>query len=193
MVAINSPVDDPWRRPVMVEQIPETGLQIELEANDGQRAALAAVGGLRDMSSATATFDLSHAGGGKVHVVGRVKARVGQTCVVTLDPIDTDIDESIDLLFAPEADIPRMSDTVDDDADTGDIPDPPEPIVNGVIDLGRVATDALFLGIDPYPRKPDAVFEAPAVATDPEDHPFAALKALQSGAAVPGAKKNKHD
>ena len=126
MVAINSPVDDPWRRPVMVEQIPETGLQIELEANDGQRAALAAVGGLRDMSSATATFDLSHAGGGKVHVVGRVKARVGQTCVVTLDPIDTDIDESIDLLFAPEADIPRMSDTVDDDADTGDIPDPPE-------------------------------------------------------------------
>jgi len=177
----------------MVEQIPETGLQIELEANDGQRAALAAVGGLRDMSSATATFDLSHAGGGKVHVVGRVKARVGQTCVVTLDPIDTDIDESIDLLFAPEADIPRMSDTVDDDADTGDIPDPPEPIVNGVIDLGRVATDALFLGIDPYPRKPDAVFEAPAVATDPEDHPFAALKALQSGAAVPGAKKNKHD
>ena len=42
-----------------------------------------------------------------------------------------------------------------------------------------VATDALFLAIDPYPRKPDAVFEPLIVAEDPEDHPFAALKALQ--------------
>ena len=63
---------------------------------------------------------------------------------------------------------------------TTEIPDPPEPIVNGVIDLGRLATDALFLGIDPYPRRPDAVFEPPVVAADPEDHPFAALKALQA-------------
>ena len=47
---------------------------------------------------------------------------------------------------------------------TAEIPDPPEPIVNGVIDLGRLATDALFLGIDPYPRKPDAVFEPPVGA-----------------------------
>ena len=32
--------------------------------------------------------------------------------------------------------------------------DPPEPIENGIIDLGRVATDALYLAVDPYPRKP---------------------------------------
>jgi hypothetical protein len=51
--------------------------------------------------------------------------------------------------------------------------------VNGIIDLGRLATDALFLAIDPYPRKPGAVFEADITAPDPEDHPFAALKALQ--------------
>jgi hypothetical protein len=63
--------------------------------------------------------------------------------------------------------------------------DPPEPIVNGMIDLGRVATDALFLGIDPYPRKPDAVFDQPEVAADAEDHPFAALKALKAGKTPP--------
>ena len=57
--------------------------------------------------------------------------------------------------------------------------DPPEAIVGGVIDLGRTATDALFLGIDPYPRKPDAVFDARDHAPDPKDHPFAALKALK--------------
>ena len=61
--------------------------------------------------------------------------------------------------------------------------------MNGIIDLGRLATDALFLAIDPYPRRPDAVFEPPVVAADPEDHPFAALKALQLTAKPSGAKK----
>ncbi len=88
--------------------------------------------------------------------------------------------------------IPQLADLVDEAAESGaEIPDPPEPIVNGVIDLGRLATDALFLGIDPYPRRPDAVFEPPAVAADPEDHPFAALKALQADANPAAPKKPK--
>ena len=85
-----------------------------------------------------------------------------------------------------------MADLVDEAAESDtEIPDPPEPIVNGVIDLGRLATDALFLAIDPYPRKPDAVFEPPVEAADPEDHPFAALKALQPDAKPPAPKKPK--
>ena len=100
--------------------------------------------------------------GGRVHVTGRVRARIGQTCVVTLDPIENEIDEPIDLIFAPPEQIPELSDLVDEAAESDtEIPDPPEPIVNGVIDLGRLATDALFLAVDPYPRRPDAVFEPP--------------------------------
>lgn len=180
-----SPNSDPWSWPVNIDQIPETGLQVAFEATEAERAALASAAGLRTVEQAAASFELSHAGGGKVNVVGRVTARVGQTCVVTLDPIENQIDEPIDLVFAPEADIPRLSSTVDDEAESDEIPDPPEPIVNGVIDLGRVATDALFLGIDPYPRKSDAVFEQPTIAADPEDHPFAALKALKKGKTSP--------
>jgi hypothetical protein len=52
--------------------------------------------------------------------------------------------------------------------------------VAGIIDLGRLATDVLYLAIDPYPRKPGAVFEPQIAAADPEDHPFAALKVLKS-------------
>jgi hypothetical protein len=63
--------------------------------------------------------------------------------------------------------------------------------VNGVIDLGRLATDALFLAVDPYPRRSDAVFEPPVEAVDPEAHPFAALKALQLDKKPPGGKKPK--
>jgi hypothetical protein len=86
-----------------------------------------------------------------------------------------------------------MADLVDDDAEgESEIPDPPEPIENGMIDLGRLATDVLLLAVDPYPRKPGVVFEPVVTAADPEDHPFAALKALQPGVKSPKAKKPKN-
>lgn len=183
---------DPWRVPVTVAQIPETGVHLDIEASPAERAAMAEVGGLREILSANASLDVTPIGGGRFHVTGRVRARIGQTCVVTLDPIENDIDEEIDLIFAPPEQIPELSDLVDDAAESDvEIPDPPEPIVNGVIDLGRLATDALFLGVDPYPRRPDAVFEPPLEAADPDAHPFAALKALKLEPKTPGAKKPK--
>jgi uncharacterized metal-binding protein YceD (DUF177 family) len=181
---------DPWSVPVVVAQIPDTGLHRDLEAGPAARDAIAEVGGLREVLSASVSLDVIPKSGGRFHVAGRVRARVGQTCVVTLDPIENDIDEEIDLIFAPPEQIPQLADLVDDAAESDvEIPDPPEPIENGVIDLGRLATDALFLAIDPYPRKPDAVFEPPVVADDPEDHPFAALKALQLKPKSTGPKK----
>jgi hypothetical protein len=182
---------DPWSVPVVVAQIPDTGLHRDIEADPAVRAAMAEVAGLREILSASASLDVTPAGGGRFHVAGHVRARVGQTCVVSLDPIENGIDEPVDLIFAPPEQIPELSDLVDETAESdAGIPDPPEPIENGVIDLGRLATDALFLAIDPYPRRPDAVFDLPEVAADPEDHPFAALKALQS-AKPPGANKPK--
>jgi hypothetical protein len=183
---------DPWSVPVTVAQIPDTGLHCDIEADPAVRDAMAAVAGLRGILSASASLDVAPKGGGRVHVAGRVRARIGQTCVVTLDPIENDIDEPVDLIFAPPDQIPELADLVDEVADSdAEIPDPPEPIVNGVIDLGRLATDAVFLAIDPYPRKPDAVFEPPVVPEDPEDHPFAALKALQVDGKPPRPKKPK--
>lgn len=171
---------NPWSVPIAVAQIPDTGMHREFDANPAERQAIADLGGLREVKSANASLDIALMREGRVHVVGRVKARIGQTCVVTLDPIENDIDEAIDLIFAPPEQIQALADLVDDAAESdAEIPDPPEPIVAGAIDLGRLATDALFLGIDPYPRKPGAIFEPPAVPADPEDHPFAALKVLR--------------
>jgi uncharacterized metal-binding protein YceD (DUF177 family) len=183
---------DPWSVPIAVEQIPDTGLHRDVEADRAARDAMAELAGVREILSASASIDVTPDSGGRFHVTGRVRARVGQTCVVTLDPIENDIDEPIDLIFAPPEQIPALADLVDDADDSeAEIPDPPEPIENGVINLGRLATDALFLAIDPYPRKPDAVFEPLVAASDPEDHPFAALKALQLDPKAPGGKKPK--
>lgn len=183
---------DPWRVPVVVAQIPETGLHRDIEADQAIRHAVADVGGLREVLSAQASFDVTPKSGGRFHVSGQMRARVGQTCVVTLDPMESDIDEAIDLIFAPPEQVPEMAALVDEaEHSDGETPDPPEPIENGIIDLGKLATDALYLALDPYPRKPDAVFEPLVEAVDPEDHPFAALKALKAKPKKPSAKKPK--
>ena len=183
---------DPWRVPIAVAQIPDTGLHRELKADQAICAEIADVGALREVLSVSASLDVTPMSGGRFHVEGRVQARIGQTCVVTLDPIETEIDEPIDLIFAPPDQIPQMADLVDEAEESdAEIPDPPEPIENGIIDLGRLATDALYLAVDPYPRKPDAVFEPLVEAPDPEDHPFAALKALKVAPKKSDAKKPK--
>ncbi len=183
---------DPWRVPIAVAQIPDTGLHRDLEADQPTRLAVADVGSLREVLSVVASFDVTPKSGGRFHVEGHVRARVGQTCVVTLEEIESEIDEAIDLIFAPPEQVPQMAALVDE-AEQGDedTPDPPEPIENGIIDLGRLATDALYLGVDPYPRKRDAVFEPLVEAPDPEDHPFAALKALKAAPKKSGARKPK--
>jgi len=182
---------DPWSVPLIVAQIPDTGLHRQIEADPAARAAMAEVAGLREVLSASASLDVTPESKGCVHVTGRVQARIGQTCVVTLDPIESDIDEEVDLIFAPVEQIPEIAKTVDD-ADEGptEMTDAPEPIENGMIDLGRLATDVLYLAIDPYPRKEGAVFEHEVTAADPEDHPFAALKSLQLD---PGKPKGKSE
>jgi uncharacterized metal-binding protein YceD (DUF177 family) len=182
---------DPWRAYVTVTQIPDTGLHRDIEADEAARRAIAEVAGIREVLSAHASFDLRHKSGDQVHVTGRVRAKIGQTCVVTLDPIESEIDEEVDLIFAPSGQSLPQADLADDEDDDAaiEVDDQPEPMVDGVIDLGRLATDVLFLAIDPYPRKAGAVFEPLVAVADPEDHPFAALKALQADPAKQDGKK----
>jgi len=171
----------PWRIAVTVDAIPETGLSRDVEATPGERDAMRQLAALRDLPEARVHFELTHAGRGRVRAVGRVTARVGQTCVVTLEPIENQIDEAIDVLFVPEGEVAAVTRALDKEAEgTGEMADAPEPITGGVIDMGKLAADALFLAIDPYPRKAGVHFEPPAAAEDASDHPFAALQALKN-------------
>jgi hypothetical protein len=96
--------------------------------------------------------------------------------VVTLEPIENEVAESIDLVFAPAAALPgHESAEVEVPID-----DTPEALLDGKIDLGAIATEFLLLGIDPYPRKPGVVFQSPG-SDDDATHPFAGLAALKRG------------
>ena len=55
--------------------------------------------------------------------------------------------------------------------------DPPDVLDAETLDLARYLVEHLALALDPFPRKPGAVFEPP-VGAEPES-PFAVLKALK--------------
>src|SRR5215467_11087034 len=165
-----------WSAPVAVHDVPETGRSIALGADERTRAAIAKLAGLRSLPRLEAHFEVARHGRDGLRVTGRVAATVGQTCVVTLEPIETDLVDEIDLVFAP----PTAPVIVDEEGAKVEVTsvDAPEPLIGGTVDLGAIATEFLILAIDPYPRKPGAVFEQQAVEGQP-DSPFAALEALK--------------
>ena len=190
------PAATPWRFPVALETIGETEEHFDLAADASVRAAIAELTGLRELPRLAASFDVARHGGGGLRVIGHVSADVGQTCVVTLEPLTNQVEEDIDLTFAPVPSVDGVetgtpagaaaatSDLAPSDLATSDAGrvrhdkwSGPEPLIGGVVDLGALATEFLVLGLDPYPRKSGAVFEPPPDVR-PQSGPFAALAKL---------------
>jgi hypothetical protein len=176
-----------WSVPVSIHDIPETGRRFELDADETIRAAVATAIGLRTLPRLQAIFDVTRRSGDGLRVAGRVGATIGQTCVVTLEPIENEIEESIALDFLPAA-------AADPESGVGKgrhvevtSEDTPELLRGDTVDLGALATEFLILGIDPYPRKPGAEFQAPSTQAE-GDHPFAALATLRRGGQGGNAK-----
>lgn len=165
---------NPWSVPVAVEDIAETGLHMEIEAPAAARAGIAALAGLRALPRLSAVFDLTRRGAG-VHVAGRVSALVGQACVVSLEPVESAVEEPVDVNFAPAAAglVAAQAHEIGPDEE-----EPAEPLTGGTVDLGALATEFLLLGINPYPRKPGVAFAPPKVE-EGGDKPFAALATLK--------------
>ncbi len=163
----------PWRVPVAVEEVADPGQRFDLVADAPVRAAVAKVAGLRELTRFEANFDVARQGSGGLRVTGRVSATVGQNCVVTLEPLTNEVEETVDLLFEPSRAAPQAGDEAEPRRRDANLDDP-EPLVGGIVDLGILATEFLILGLDPYPRKPGAVFEQPR-ETKPDSGPFSAL------------------
>ena len=182
---MNERRDRPWSAVVRLDEVPEQGRHIELEASPEVRAALAQPVGVDAVEQLTARFDLARKGRDGLHVSGSVHARLRQTCVVTLEPVINAIEEEIEVDYAPPAELKKAAEPLDpEESDAAQSsPDEPEPLIGNSVDLGRLATEFLTLAVDPYPRKPDASFEPPKQKEDPA-HPFAALDALRKKGTV---------
>ncbi|WP_029031740.1 YceD family protein [Salinarimonas rosea] len=160
----------PLSRLVSVDRLPARGEVVRVEATESERAALAQDFGLAGIASLVGEYRVS-GDTRRASVTGTVRGRVTQTCVVTLEPFEAEVTEEVDVDFAPASEP-----TSEEEAALRAI-DPPDEILDGKIDLGALTAEFLALGLDPYPRKPDAAFEP--VVEDADVSPFDKLKDMK--------------
>lgn len=168
-----------------MDDVPPNGKTLRFEVGESERAALAR------------RFDLValHGFKGTVHVKpwrrhglvmeGQFEADLVQSCIATLEPLEAHLSESFNLHFLPLDMIERDAAAAAKREIVVDVEseDPPEAIEGGRLDVGEVMAEQLSVAIDPYPKKPGAVFipEEPSddEAVEFRPNPFASLEKLK--------------
>lgn len=153
-------------RPIALDRIGPRGLAVEVEARPDELPAVAARLRVLALERLHCAFKLRRVGASTVAAEGVLRARVAETCVVSLDPFSHDVEETFTVHFVPPG-------TEDDDPDPEAIDQ--IPCAGSAADLGEAAVEQLALALDPFPRKPGA--SLPAEAADEAASPFAALLA----------------
>ena len=156
-----------------VARLPQKGLPVLIEADERQRAALAAEHDLLSVERYRAELVVAPWKRNGVKVSGRVEADITQACIVTLDPVAAHIDEPVEALFLPEqSKLGREGfeggGEIILDAEGADSP---ETFSSDTIDVGALAEQFFGLAIDPYPRKPGASLDASG-DDEPEESEF---------------------
>ena len=173
--------DLPFSYPVKVGHISANPVRIVLEANAEELKALAKFWNVVSVDYLKAELQVTRWKKDGVKIKGEVHAAVTQSCVVTLEPVTSKIDEPVEHIFVPEGSkLARMVTNEEGEIVLDpDGPDIPDQFTGDSIDVGAAVAEFAALAIDPYPRKPDAEFPE-AADKEPEEEkrpsPFAALK-----------------
>jgi hypothetical protein len=123
-----------------------------IETTAPERAAVADLLDLGDLSKLSLSYSLHRLGQGRIGLKGRLTAKLTQTCVVSLEPLPQELDLPVEVAFWPASQFRDMEKAAAEDPATQGILDWPESILDGKIDLGPVLYEGLATTLDPYPR-----------------------------------------
>ena len=141
-----------FSRPLDVIAIGARVMQRKISANAKERQLLATRFALLALDRLDATLELRRGPDGSVSVSGHLSGRVTQACVVTLEPVHSNLEADFSRSFSEQASAEQSDVTLDFDVDE------PDCIQDGQIDLGEVVAEEMALALDPYPRAPGAEF-----------------------------------
>ena len=158
------------------DSLPERGREVKRTATADELQALAEALEIPSVESLSAKIYAVSVGDRHFRVTGALDAAVVQSCVVTLEPIRNSVSAQFSAEFRPAGEVPDEDGVIDLD-DATEI----EPLAGAAIDFGRVVFEELAAALDPYPRKPGAVFKPGTgpKAAKPES-PFAVLAQLKA-------------
>jgi uncharacterized metal-binding protein YceD (DUF177 family) len=127
-----------------------------------------------------------------IYVMGSFKADVTQSCVTTFEPVADHIEEDFEGWFLDEthaksfkkakkkravSDLEDFAAEEDEDFMAGENEDP-EPIINGMVDVGELVAQYLSLALNPYPKseKAKAIGQLAQEINPDKPSPFDVLK-----------------
>jgi uncharacterized metal-binding protein YceD (DUF177 family) len=176
-------------RMVDLDRMGSGSAALDITASDGERAALAKRFGFIGLPAFSARVTVDRRPG-QVIVEGRLRGTIVQACILTLDPVTQELDDTFRIVF-------RQDLTEERDPESGEAllsaqADAPEPLSGNMLDVGEIVAEQLSLAADPYPRRPGAKLEdvlpkpgkggksgRDAGKTEQRRHPFAGLAALR--------------
>jgi hypothetical protein len=173
-------------RIVDLDRLGANGTAVDIVASDSERAALAKRFGFLGLPALAARVTVDRRIGSQIVVEGRLRGKIVQACVLTLDPVTQELDDAFRLVF--KKDLTDERDPESGEAVLSAHADSPEPLTGNLLDVGEIIAEQLSLMADPYPRRPGAKLEdvlprprgggrkGPA---DQRRHPFAGLAALR--------------
>ena len=169
-------------RPVDLGGLLDSGRVVDITASADECAAIARRLGLVALRDFRAVGRLDVVRRGRVTSFdARLRATVTQTCIVTLEPVEAVIDETIEVRLLSQSET-RAQQELDIDIEEDDI----EITETGIVDVGDIAVQYLALALDPYPRSPGAAeVVLPVEGGDEETtpaNPFDVLKKLKDKA-----------
>lgn len=144
-----------------------------------ERAQIAAELGIVGIKKLTFQGQIAPAGNRDWRLDATLGSTVVQSCVVTLEPVTTRIDEKIQRRFKVDLDVPETAEVEMPDDDSIEQ-------LGDYIDPQKVMVEALSIELPDYPRKSEALLEdanftepGKAAMTDEDARPFAALAGLK--------------
>lgn len=164
------------------DEIGERPRDVRVEANEAERAALAARFDLQSLETLVGTAAIMRIAAG-IRVSGRIIATAVQSCVATGAPVPAEIDEPFELLFVEENALASDADEIELSAADCDV----IGYDGQAIDLGEALAQTVALALDPFPRAPgaDDVLREAGVLKEEEAGAFGVLadlkKALEQG------------
>jgi uncharacterized metal-binding protein YceD (DUF177 family) len=172
-------------RIVDLDRLGANGAALDIVASEGERAALVKRFGFLGLPALAARVTVDRRIGGQVVVEGRLRGKIVQACVLTLDPVTQELDDTFRLVFMK--DLAEEHDPESGEAVLSAQADATEPLSGNLLDIGEIVAEQLSLAADPYPRRPGAKLEDMLPKPrggrkgPPEQrrHPFAGLAALR--------------
>ncbi|HEY6982331.1 DUF177 domain-containing protein [Reyranella sp.] len=173
-------------RVVDLDRMGLSGAALDIVASDSERAALVRRFGFLGLPAFSARATVDRKPGGQIVVEGRLRGKVVQACILTLDPVSQDLDETFRIVF--KQDLTEERDPESGEAIIGAQVDAPEPLSGNMLDVGEIVAEQLSLAADPYPRRPGVKLEdvlprhrhgSRTSRAEQRRHPFAGLAALR--------------